>query len=106
MGIIVTDSFTFNTGITLDEYYVNIADIHISKTQIENPKYGLLVNANFYISKTARDQGITEFRQMKIDTHVNDFVDVYEHVYTKLKTYFENYTDVFEVQHENIVESP
>jgi len=96
MGIIVADTLDVQYGFTTSNCYVNVVKVEIMKqlhTSIPE-KYTILGSCRYFVNEEQRlSNDGTYFRETQIGIHTNDLDNVYEQVYTKLKSQFENYTD-------------
>jgi len=93
MGLIVADEHKFSTGLTITNYYVNVNDIAISKSNLPDFKYSVVVRTKYYVSHDARISNKEEFMENRI-VMITDVLDnLYDQIYTEIKTKFENYTD-------------
>jgi hypothetical protein len=93
MGLIVADDLVLQNGMTLNDYYVNIDDIRILKSNIDAFKYTLSAVANYYVNKTARDGQRTTFDSRKIFISTDTLTDIHSQLYEELKKSFTNFTD-------------
>lgn len=93
MGLIVHDSHTTTIGLTLSDYYVNIDDIHISKSGLENSVYSLSVKYNSFIDKNARNAQKKPFLEMNLIITTTTLDNIGTQIYDEIKKKFENYTD-------------
>lgn len=92
MGLIVADEMNVY-GLSLSNCYVNVGNIIISKTGQDDTKYAIRTIVQFYTSQTARVQNEQTISTRQLRLLTDDITNLYEQVYTKLKTQFENYTD-------------
>jgi len=93
MGLIVADDLVLQNGMTLNDYYVNIDDIQILKSNLDDFKYTLSAVANYYVNKTARDGQKTSIRTQDVIISTDTCADIHSQVYVELKKYFTNFTD-------------
>jgi hypothetical protein len=93
MGLIVHDSYTTIAGITLSDYYVNIDDIHISKSGVDNPMYSLSVKYKSFVDKNARSTYKTPFCEMNLIITTTTLNNIGTQIYDEIKKKFENFTD-------------
>lgn len=94
MGIIVSDDYTFDTGLSITEYYVNIDNINIKKSgAVTDFKYTVHATWYCYTSKANRDNFKKHFNAHELVIPMSDINNLHEQIYTELKTKFENYTD-------------
>ena len=94
MGIIVLDSLTLDTGITVDSYYAAIAMEKIYTFRVGD-KYETLCTIQFWVSKSARDEGTSPFyaKEYLVSSNVAPTASPYETIYAEFKTGLTNYTD-------------
>src|SRR6056300_1237535 len=93
MGLIVADDLILQNGMTLNDYYVNIDDIQILKSNLDDFKYTLSAVANYYVNKTARDGQKTSIRTQDVIISTDTLTDIHSQLYEELKKSFTNFTD-------------
>jgi len=96
MGIIVADARTLENGIVVSDYYVNIDDILIQKSNVDDFKYTVTGQARYFATKQARDQFKSKIDTRKLVIATSNVSNIHEQLYTELKNGFETYEDVFE----------
>jgi|MEHZ01.4.fsa_nt_MEHZ011200355.1_2 hypothetical protein len=92
MGIIVTDNYELENGMTITDHYVRIKDIKIFKLG-SNVQYH--VNISAYTSKDTADTG-KPFLYENCTGMVSETIpdeNIYSNLYTCVKLLYENYTD-------------
>ena len=93
MGLIVADDLILQNGMTLNDYYINIDDIRILKSNIDDFKYTISANVNYYVNKTARDGQKTSIRTQDVIISTDTLTDIHSQLYEELKKSFTNFTD-------------
>ena len=95
MGVIVSDSMSLETGITVDSYYAAIASECVMTVKNYNNIYDTRGSIQFWVSKSARDEGIPAFykKGISVSSNVAPTVSPYETIYTEFKTGLTNYED-------------
>src|SRR6056300_1389525 len=93
MGLIVADDLILQNGMTLNDYYINIDDIRILKSNIDDFKYTLSAVANYYVNKTAREGQKTSVRIHNVVISTDTLTDIQSKLYEELKKSFTNFTD-------------
>ena len=96
MGIVVSDALTLANGIDVSDYYVNIDDILIQKSNVDDFKYSVTGEARYFATKQARDQFKSKIDTRKLVIATSNVSNIHEQLYTELKNGFETYEDVFE----------
>ena len=94
MGLIVSDERVLENGITLTNYYVNIDNIKITKSNIPDFKYCINADKQIYVNKSNRD--LSHIRVVKTDhtgVDSNVLTNVEEQLYTEMKKQYTSYTD-------------
>lgn len=95
MGIIVADTLDVQYGLKVSNCYVNIHTLKIFK-QLEHTrsdKHIILANCHYFVSQEQRLANESHFREIELIIYTDKLDNVYEQVYTELKSKFENYTD-------------
>jgi hypothetical protein len=93
MGLIVADDLVLQNGMTLNDYYVNIDNIQILKSNLDAFKYTLSAVANYYVNKTAREDQKTSIRTHDVIISTDTLTDIHSQLYEELKKSFTNFTD-------------
>jgi hypothetical protein len=93
MGLIVADDLILQNGMTLNDYYINIDDIRILKSNIDDFKYTISANVNYYVNKTAREGQKTSVRIHNVVISTDTLTDIQSKLYEELKKSFTNFTD-------------
>ena len=93
MGLIVADDLILQNGMTLNDYYINIDDIRILKSNIDDFKYTISANVNYYVNKTAREGQKTSVRIDNVIISTDTLTDIQSKLYEELKKSFTNFTD-------------
>jgi len=93
MGIIVSEEYTNKHGFVINAYYVNIDNIVISKAGLEDFKYIIRADRNFYVSKQARDEFKPPIETVVVMVLSNTVNDIHGQVYTEIKKQFTDFTD-------------
>lgn len=97
MGIISSDQIVLDMGLEITNYYVNIDNIRINKSQVEDYKYEVSSTGFYYINKEARENSKPTFKQRQVVFTTDTIDDIQTQAYTELKKQFESYEDVFEI---------
>jgi hypothetical protein len=90
MGIIVHDSYQMTNGLVVSDYYINIDDIHIFKS---DDVYSVSLKYKSFIDKNARDTDKKPFCEMNLILSTTTFENIGTQIYDEVKKRFENYTD-------------
>jgi len=94
MGIIVSDEFETKNGIVIGNYYVNIDNIQINKSNVPDFKYEINATEQIYINKSKRDNDNTRIISTKRVSYTSNVLsNIHEELYTKVKTGYTSYTD-------------
>ena len=93
MGIIVSDEYNFDNGMTISNYYVNIDNITIKKSNLEEFQYTISADVCSYVSQEHRNQQKQPFNNGKAIITSDTINNVHTQIYTDVKTRYENYTD-------------
>ena len=93
MGLIVADDLILQNGMTLNDYYINIDDIRILKSNIDAFKYTISATANYYVNKTAREAQKASLRAHDVIISTDTLADIHSQVYEELKKSFTSFTD-------------
>lgn len=96
MGIISNDKIVLDMGLEITDYYVNIDNIRINKSQVEDYKYEVSSTSFYYINKEARKKFKPTFKQHPVVFTTDAIDDIQTQAYTELKKQFTNFTDDFE----------
>jgi hypothetical protein len=96
MGIISNDKIVLDMGLEITDYYVNIDNIRINKSQVEHYKYEVSSTSFYYINKEARVKFKPAFKQHPVVFTTDTIDDIQTQAYTHLKKQFTNFTDDFE----------
>ena len=93
MGIIIADDLILQNGMTLNDYYVNLDDIRILKSNIDAFKYTISATANYYVTKTAREGLKTPVRTHNVIISSDTMTDMHSQLYEELKKSFTDFND-------------
>lgn len=94
MGIIVSDDFETKNGIVIGNYYVNVDNIQINKSNVPDFKYEINATEQIYVNKSKRDDDNTCIISTKrVGYTSNVLSNIHEELYTKVKTGYTSYTD-------------
>ena len=93
MGIISGDQIVLDMGLEITDYYVNIDNIRINKSRIEDYKYDVSSTSFYYINKEAREKSKPTFKQHPVVFMTDTVDDIQTQAYTQLKKQFTNFTD-------------
>ena len=97
MGIISSDQIVLDMGLEITNYYVNIDNIRINKSHVEEYKYEVLSTGFYYINKEARENSKPPFKEHTVVFRTDALDDIQIQAYIELKKRFTNFTDVFEI---------
>jgi hypothetical protein len=93
MGIIVHEPMTTETGIVVNDYYINVGTVRISK-QILNPiMYDVWTEYNCFANKLSRTDNKDPFHKFAIHLETETLNDIHTQIYTKIKETHGNSTD-------------
>lgn len=95
MGIISSDQIVLDMGLEITNYYVNIDNIRINKSRVEEYKYDVSSTGFYYINKEARENSKPSFKQHQVVFTTDALDDIQTQAYIELKKRFTNFTDVF-----------
>ena len=93
MGLVVSEDYTNENGFVISDYYVNINDILIIKSGIDEYKYIIEAKQHIYMSRQARNDHKRPIRTLNVQVLTNTVDDIHNQVYTKIKEQYQNYTD-------------
>ena len=93
MGIISDDQIVLDMGLEITDYYVNIDNICINKSRVEDYKYEVSSTGFYYINKEARENSKPTFKQHPVVFMTDTVDDIQTQAYTQLKKQFTNFTD-------------
>ena len=93
MGLIVADDLILQNGITLNDYYINIDDIRILKSNIDAFKYTISATANYYVNKTAREGRKASLNAHDVIISTDTLPNIHSQLYEELKKSFTSFTD-------------
>lgn len=96
MGITSSDQIVLDMGLEITNYYVNIDNIRINKSRVEDYKYEVSSMGFYYINKEARENSKPTFKQHPVVFTTDALDDIQTQAYTELKKQFTDFTDVFE----------
>lgn len=96
MGIIVSDEIVLKTGMTCSNYYVNVDDIHITKSNVNDFKFDVSCKANYYTTEQSRRELKEKLYTCSLFIAVNDLANIHTQLYDELKLKFQSFQDVLE----------
>ena len=80
-------------GLEITNYYVNIDNIRINKSHVEEYKYEVSSTGFYYINKEARENSKPTFKQHPVVFTTDTLENIQTQSYTELKKQFSNFTD-------------
>jgi hypothetical protein len=98
MGIIVSDTLTLENGIDVSNYYMNIDDILIKKSNVGDFNYTVTGEARYFVTKQARDEFKSNIGTRSIILATSNVSGIHEQLYSELKKGFDKYEDVLETE--------
>lgn len=94
MGLNVTEEIVLRNGLTVNSFYAAIANNTIKIEKISDI-YFLSARISFWVSKEARDSSKESIgsREITVDSETSPSDNVYEILYTRLKSFYPNSVD-------------
>jgi len=93
MGIISDDKILLDMGLEITDYYVNIDNIHINKSHVEDYKYEVSSTSFYYINKEAREKSKPTFKQHPVVFTTDTIDNIQTQAYIELKKQFTDFSD-------------
>lgn len=94
MGLLVEEEYTLQNGITISNYYINLANISIRKNPIEETTvYDVTAEYNYYSSKQSRLQNKESIHTFTIHISTSTLENIYPLIYTEIKKLYKNVED-------------